>query len=239
MTIQYDGSDFQGWQVQARGRTVQGDIEKALSVIYPKEKITLIGAGRTDSGVHAIGQVANIQLPDKLSASTLLKAVNGNLKKDVRIDMVEEVDKEFNARFSATSREYEYIICKKYNTIKRNYSANLKYQIDPKILIKCSESLIGEHNFSLFCKSKAEVTNKICIIYLAEWQERDDLLIFRIKASRFLHHMVRYLVGTMLVVARNHYTTSDFISLLNNESKGLRVVRAPAEGLFLKEVNYS
>ena len=98
LTIQYDGSDFHGWQVQDRGRTIQGDIEDALSVIYPGEKITLIGAGRTDSGVHALGQMAHINLPPKFSAEELQKALNGNLKQDVCIDGVEDVDNNFHAR---------------------------------------------------------------------------------------------------------------------------------------------
>ena len=87
MTIQYDGSDFHGWQVQAVGRTVQGDIENALSVIYPDEKITLIGAGRTDAGVHALGLTANVELPSKLSSNELMQALNGNLNQDIRIDL--------------------------------------------------------------------------------------------------------------------------------------------------------
>ena len=112
MTIQYDGTDFHGWQVQAKGRTVQGDIENALSIIYPEEKITLLGAGRTDAGVHALGLTANIKLPSKLSANELLKALNGNLNQDVRIDSTEEVEDDFHARFSATAREYEYRLVK-------------------------------------------------------------------------------------------------------------------------------
>ena len=114
MTIQYDGSDFHGWQMQAKGRTVQGDIEDAISVIYPGEKITLIGAGRTDAGVHALGQAAHITLPSKHTAAELQKALNGNLKQDVCIDMVEDADDDFHARFSATSREYEYHMVKHY-----------------------------------------------------------------------------------------------------------------------------
>ena len=130
MTIQYDGNDFHGWQVQEKGRTVQGEIENALSVIYSDEKITLIGAGRTDAGVHALGQAANIKLPNKFSAEALQNALNGNLKRDVRIDNVDEVNDDFHARFSATVREYEYRLIKQFSAVTRNYTTPLNWKID-------------------------------------------------------------------------------------------------------------
>ena len=108
LTIQYDGTDFHGWQVQAKGRTVQGDIEKALAKIYPEEKINLIGAGRTDAGVHALALTANVNLSSKLTSNQLNKALNGNLDRDVQISSIIEVEENFHARFSATAREYEY-----------------------------------------------------------------------------------------------------------------------------------
>ena len=238
LTIQYDGNDFHGWQVQAKGRTVQGDIENALSVIYPDEKITLIGAGRTDAGVHALGQAANIKLPNKLSAEELQNALNGNLKRDVRIDNVDEVNDDFHARFSATAREYEYRLIKQYSPVTRNYTTPLKWEIDNKLLKECAELLLGEHDFTSFCKTTAEVENKICTVFSANWEETEEMHIFKIKANRFLQHMVRYLVGTMLEVARGWYTILDFNNLLKNENTNAVVVRAPAQGLYLKKVYY-
>ena len=129
MTIQYDGSDFHGWQMQPKGRTVQGDIEEALSVIYPGENITLIGAGRTDAGVHAMGQAAHINLPSKYTAEGLQKALNGNLKQDVRIDIIEDIDDDFHARFSALSREYEYRLVKHFSPVNSIYTTILKWKI--------------------------------------------------------------------------------------------------------------
>lgn len=239
MTILYDGSDFHGWQVQAKGRTVQGDIENALSIIYPGEIITLIGAGRTDAGVHALGQTANINLPLKFSSKKLMKALNGNLRKDVIIEQVEEVDEDFHARFSASAREYEYRIMKQVSPVARNYTAILKFKTNIKILKKCAKILLDRHDFTSFCKTSAEVDNKHCIIYFANWEESARLLIFRIKANRFLQHMVRYLVGTMLEVARGRYTVKDFKCLINNKETEAIVLRAPAQGLFLKKVYYN
>ena len=239
MTIQYDGNDFHGWQVQGKGRTVQGDIENALAVIYPDEKITLIGAGRTDAGVHALGQAANIKLPNKLSAEALQNALNGNLKRDVRIDNVDEVNDDFHARFSATAREYEYRLIKQYSAVTRNYTTPLNWEIDTDSLNKCAEILQGEHDFTSFCKATAEVENKICTVFSANWEESEEIIIFRIKANRFLQHMVRYLVGTMLDVSRGRYTILDFNNLLKNEKTIAVVVREPAQGLYLKKVYYS
>ena len=238
MTIQYDGTDFYGWQVQAKGRTVQGDIEKALSIIYPEEKITLLGAGRTDAGVHALGITANVKLPSKLSSNELLQALNGNLNQDVRIDLTEEVEDDFHARFSATAREYEYRFVKLFSPVSRNYTTPLKWEIDKNLLNECAELLPGKHDFTSFCKATAEVDNKICTVFFSNWEESDEMLIFKIKANRFLQHMVRYLAGTMLEVARGRYALSDFNSLLRNKKTEAVVVRAPAQGLYLKKVYY-
>ena len=237
MTIQYDGSDFHGWQVQAKGRTVQGDIETALSAIYPKEAITLIGSGRTDAGVHALAQVAHIELPNRLSPTKLIQALNGNLKRDIRINSVVEADDDFHARFSATAREYEYHLVKNYSPITRKYATELKWNINPDLLNECAKLLMGEHDFTAFCKATAEVENKICTIYKTEWEDMEKN-IFRIRANRFLQHMVRYLVGTMLEVARGRFSVKDFKDLLNGEQSEAMVVRAPAQGLFLKKVYY-
>ena len=236
--IQYDGSNLHGWQIQKEKRTVQGDIERALSLIYPREKITLIGSGRTDAGVHALGQSANIKLPSKLSAFELRNALNGNLKKDIFIDYIEEVGDNFHARFSATKREYEYRLIKNFSTITRNYTTPLKWEINCKLLNECTDLLIGKHDFTSFCKANSEVKTKVCIVYSAIWEELEEMLIFRIKANRFLQHMVRYLVGTILEVARSRYSLKTFNNLLNNLESKAMVVRAPACGLFLKRVSY-
>ena len=238
MTIQYDGTGFHGWQVQAIGRTVQGEIESALSIIYPNEKITLLGAGRTDAGVHALGLTANVKLPSNFSSHELMQALNGNLNQDIRIDSAEVVGDDFHSRFSATAREYEYRFVKMFSPVTRNYMTHLKWKINKNLLNECAELLPGEHDFTSFCKATAEVENKNCTVFYSNWDELNDKLIFNIKANRFLQHMVRYLTGTMLEVARGRYTFADFKSLLKNEKTEAVVVRAPAHGLFLKKVYY-
>ena len=238
LTIQYDGSDFHGWQVQAEGRTVQGDIETALMAIYPEEKISLIGSGRTDAGVHALAQVAHVELPVHLSPPELRQALNGNLQRDVWIESAKEADDNFHARFSATAREYEYHLMKNYSPITRKYTVGLKYDISQVLLNDCAEILLGEHDFTSFCKATAEAENKICTIYEAEWKDAEEKCIFRIRANRFLQHMVRFLVGTMLEVARGRYEVKDFKNLIDGNQTKAVVVRALAQGLFLKKVYY-
>ena len=238
MTIQYDGSDFHGWQVQAEGRTIQGDIESALMSIYPEEKIILIGSGRTDAGVHALAQVAHVELPSHLSPPELRNALNGNLKRDVRIDSAIEVEDNFHARYSVTSREYEYHLVKNYSPMTRHYATTLEWDINLDLLQECAKILPGEHDFTSFCKATAEVENKVCTIHTAEWKDAGDKFIFNIRANRFLQHMVRYLVGTMLEVTRGRYEVKDFSDLVDSNQTKAVVVRAQAQGLFLKKVYY-
>ena len=238
LTIQYDGSQFHGWQTQAKGRTVQGDIEKALSTIYTEDDMTLIGSGRTDAGVHALAQVAHVELSDHLSPTELCNALNGNLEKDVRIDSVKKVDEDFHARFSAISREYEYHLVRKFSPITRQFTAELKWDVHLELLDGCAKMLMGKHDFTSFCKANSEVENKICNILKAEWEELEGKFIFHIQANRFLQHMVRYLVGTMLEVSRGRYELDDFKSMINGSQTEAVVVRAPAQGLFLKKVFY-
>lgn len=238
LTIQYDGNNFHGWQVQAQERTVQGDIEKALKKIYSQDKIVLIGSGRTDSGVHALAQVAHVELPDHLSGEKLCRALNGNLREDVWIESAKKVENNFHARFSAKSRYYEYHLVKNYSPIYRNYAAKLLWNFDLTLLNQCAENILGENDFTSFCKSTAEVENKVCKIYTAKWEDMGERVIFFIEANRFLHHMVRYLVGTMLEVSRERYSLDDFINLIHCNFTNAIVVKAPACGLFLTKVNY-
>ena len=235
--VEYVGTNFVGWQIQKKGNSIQKVIQSILSRLL-KQKIIIYGSGRTDAGVHALGQTAHINLPPKLSVDELLQAINGNLGQDVRIDQVEETKDDFHARFSATSREYEYHMVKNYSPLTRNYAAELKWDINQDLLNECARILLGNHDFTSFCKATAEVEKKSCVINSASWKESKEMLIFKIKANRFLHHMVRYLVGTSLEVARGRYSIKDFNDLLNNVETDILVVRAPAKGLFLKLVTY-
>ena len=166
MTIQYDGTNLHGWQVQENGRTVQGEIEAAVQNIFKNQKINLIGAGRTDSGVHALGQTANIKIDTDMDANSLLNAINGNLKiDDIYILDCKEVKNEFHSRFSASKREYLYKISSKYNPINRKYYWDIPERLDIEKLNKCANLVLGEHDFTLLSKKNEDLNNKICFIY--------------------------------------------------------------------------
>jgi len=238
MLVQYDGTNFYGWQVQAKGRTVQGDIESALQKIHPKEKITLIGSGRTDSGVHALGQVANVKVNSSLSANQMIKALHRYLNKDVRIKNCEIVDEDFHSRFSAKKRAYEYHFSNEETPFTYQRAWTPKYDVDFQSLESCAALIIGEHDFTSFCKATAEVDHKICTVFESNWEKTKTGLIYYVKANRFLQHMVRFLVGTMIEVGRQRMTIEDFKLFLNGKHPALSVVRAPAHGLYLTQVSY-
>ena len=237
LLIEYEGSKYIGWQKQKKGKSIQGTIEKILSKLL-KEKIVIQGSGRTDSGVHALQQSSHFDFNKKINKiEKLIKSLNFFLKKkNISILKIKKKTKNFHARFSATAREYEYRLVKYFSPINRHFSTTLKWDVDSEKIDKCVDLLLGEHDFSSFCKANAEVNNKICTVFVAKCHEINDQFIFTIKANRFLQHMVRFLVGTIIEVGRGRYSVLDFKKLLNNESSNKTVVRAPSQGLFLKKV---
>ena len=236
--IEYDGKDFSGWQLQPEKRTVQGELERSLSLLNGDASVRVHGAGRTDAGVHARGQVANFTLEKTWEPEKLAGAINGTNEKDVTVHSCELVSDEFHARFSAVKRLYNYKCFLGTSPLERRFAWEILGSISADPLHRCAEILKGEIDFTSFCKTTAEVENKICTVISASWEETEEMHIFRIKANRFLQHMVRYLVGTMLEVARGRYALSDFNSLLRNKKTKAVVVRAPAQGLYLKKVYY-
>ena len=240
MTIQYDGTNLHGWQVQKNGRTVQGELQDALQKIFKNQKINLIGSGRTDSGVHALGQIANIKLDTDMENESLLNAVNGNLdNNDITITNVDKVNSDFHSRFSALKREYIYKISTEYSPIERDYYWSIQEEIDIQKLHDCAKLIVGEHDFTQLSKKNDEIDNKICNIYLSEWDIFENKIHYKIIANRFLHHMVRYLVGTMIEVSKNRsFTTNDFDLMLQGKDRE-QIFRAPSKGLYLKKIYYA
>jgi len=240
MTIQYDGTNLHGWQVQKNGRTVQGEIQDAFQKIFKNQKINLIGSGRTDSGVHALGQIANIKLDTDMNTESLLNAINGNLKtNDILITNINEVPIDFHSRFSAIKREYIYKISTNYSPIERNYYWNVSEKINFKKLDNCADLIVGEHDFTQLSKKNDEINNKICNVYFSKWKIYDDKIYYKIIANRFLHHMVRYLVGIMLEISKGHSITIDDFKLMINGDDRKQIFRAPSKGLYLKEIYYA
>lgn len=238
LTIEYDGTDYSGWQIQKNSMTVQGEIEHALHKIFQQNIINLIGAGRTDSGVHAIAQVAHVQLESGLSPEKIKNAINGNIRKNIWIKTCEETEPEFHARYSAKIREYRYIISTEYSPLNKNREWYLPRELDLEILNKCAKMITGQHDFTSFCKANSDVNNKICNVFKSNWKLDKNNLTFTIRANRYLQHMVRFLVGTMTEVARGRYALDQFNNLLNMHENNIQVFRAPAHGLYLWRIEY-
>jgi len=236
--IEYKGTHYHGWQIQKNANTIQGELNKAFKILLPSNNISIIGSGRTDSGVHAYNQTVSVQLPDDLDLNNFFNSINGIINNDIYIKSFEKVDDDFHARFSASFRSYQYYINNQYSPFKQQTSWFVNHTIDLVLLNKCAKALIGEHNFSLLSKNNSETKNKVCIIYESFWEQSKNDLIYHIKANRFLHHMVRFIVGTSIEVSKSNFLFKDFMSLINNKSTFNHAICAPAQGLFLSEVLY-
>lgn len=237
--LSYLGTNYHGWQVQANAVSVQEIINKALSTLL-KDEINTIGAGRTDTGVHARYYVAHFDslVPNLESNKPFLHSLNRILPIDISIQRISSVKPDANARFDATLRGYEYVICKAKNPFMNGlawmYSANL----DIDKMQMAAQLLFNYTDFTSFSKIGSDNKTNNCTIYLAEWTQKDDLLIFTIKANRFLRNMVRAIVGTLVEVGRGKIPPEEFAAIIEAKDRGLAGTSAPAEGLYLTEVKY-
>lgn len=238
LTFEYDGTNFNGWQNQPEGRTVQGVIEKALSTFYQKQ-IEVIGQGRTDAGVHAKGQVAHVDLPSLYSVKRIYRAMAGLLPEDVALIDAKKVQDDFHARFHAKSRTYQYRVLEKKSPLMRNFSWSVYKPISFDLFDECAAMILGEHDFINFCipPDSAGMTT-ICKIHKSFWKKADDELIYRIEGNRFLRHLVRRLVGAMVQVADKTLQINDFQQLLSAQPANRKAHAAPSKGLTLISVSY-
>lgn len=238
LNIEYDGTHFSGWQKQPGERTVEGEIENSLSVLY-QEEIDIIGQGRTDAGVHAYRQIAHVDLPIKYRPKRVLHAMKGLLPEDISIFKIEKVSPGFHARFDALSRSYSYRITTNPSPIYRHISWYHYAEPDIENLQNCAELILGEHNFIQFCiPSGDSYQTTVCTISESEWSIDSGFFIYKITGNRFLRHMVRRLVGTMMQCATGNGSISTFEALLKSDEKNHHVFTAPAKGLILENVNY-
>lgn len=237
LVIQYDGTSYSGWQIQKNSNTIQQKITECLETLT-KEKINLIGSGRTDTGVHALGQAANFRTEKELDLYRFKHSLNSMLPFDISVIDIEEVDVNFHARFDAKKRTYIYQISKIKSPFYKDYSYFYHGKIDVNKLNQLSKFFLGEKDFTSFSRAATEIENKICNIYNIKWMQKGELILFYIQASRFLHGMVRTIIGTLLNALNNPepdlYIEKVFSSL-NREAAGEAV---PAKGLFLYKVEY-
>ncbi len=238
LLIEYDGSAYAGWQIQKHDPTIQGEIERALAIIL-KEKIHVTGAGRTDAGVHARGQVAHFDTQMDMETWRLKRSLNGILNRDIRIKDLNRAEKDFHARYSATSRIYHYVIARKPSALLRNQCWYLSTNLDLALMSKASEQLLGTHDFKSFCRSLSTVPNHTCTVIKAAWTKDDsEYLRFIIQANRFLHGMVRAIVGTLVDIGRGFLTADDIYTILIKKNRTAASDTAPARGLILHQVVY-
>jgi len=239
-TAAYDGTDYLGWQYQPQGPTIQGVCQEALGKILGEE-IKVIGAGRTDSGVHALGQVAHFDTLSNLSCAAMERALNAGLPLDIRVRSFADVDSSFHARYSARSRLYRYNIADialPEAPILIRTSWVRRTDLDFGLLEECAGLLKGEHDFYTFSKKELDRSGHLCRVAGAVWKKDHGYLTFEISADRFLHGMVRMLIGGMVAVAEGRAEKENFSGALNMPGRWLRAVPAPSCGLFLVHVEY-
>ena len=236
LTVEYDGTDFKGWQVQPGQRTVQGEIESAIHALFGCQ-IRITGAGRTDAGVHALGQVASFSVSTDLAEAVICRALNGLLPRDIVVKAVQTVSADFNARRHARSREYEYQIARTRCALGRQYAWQYAAPLDVAAMQEAAGRLLGEKDFTSLCVCASERDNRVCRVSCADLVETDGLL-FRIVADRFLRGMVRAAVGTLIQVGRGKRDPSDIDRILNARDRSAAGPSAPAEGLCLRRVSY-
>ncbi|MBU5425684.1 tRNA pseudouridine(38-40) synthase TruA [Tissierella pigra] len=241
LTIEYEGTNYAGWQRQDNVITIQEKLEGALEILT-NEKIKLIGSGRTDGGVHALAQVANFITNATIPGERYKYALKFLLPDDITIMDSEEVDIGFNSRFSATKKTYKYIV---YNgelpkALYRNFSYYVPYDIDIDKMIDASKYLIGTHDFASFMAAKSSVKSTIRTIYSIsiEKEKENELIIFKIEGNSFLRNMVRIIVGTLLEIGFGKLNVEDLCKIISEKNRELAGHTAPPQGLFLEKVFY-
>ncbi|MBI3617874.1 MAG: tRNA pseudouridine(38-40) synthase TruA [Candidatus Omnitrophica bacterium] len=243
LTLEYDGTDFYGWQVQIKSRrTVQAEIEKALKKIF-KKHTTLFGSGRTDSGVHALGQVANFHAETKLPITTIQTALNANFPKDIAVVGIEEVGPRFHARFSVKSKTYRYAILNRPArcAIERRFCLFYPYPLNLRSMRAEARALAGRHDFRSFQAanpSRDEKATTVRTVHRIEIKKKDDFIYIDIEADGFLYKMVRNIVGALLQIGRGKLSKGGMRQILKRKDRSVAPAPAKAQGLTLVEVKY-
>jgi len=240
LLIEYDGTNYLGWQVQAKGATIQGMIEEKLKRLTG-EDVHLTGSGRTDAGTHAFGQVAHFKTRSEMDLPSIQRALNSLLLPDIAIKGVEEAGENFHARKQARSKVYEYRILNTpiRSVFHRGYAWHIPQKLDWEEIKKATQKLVGEHDFSSFRSTGTPTKTAVRKVFRAEWKKgRDGLMRFEIEGSGFLKQMVRAIVGTLVEVGRGKIGSEEFQRILESKDRKEAGPTAPAHGLFLKEVKY-
>lgn len=248
LTLQYDGTNYSGWQIQKDAKTIQQIMEDAVSSVAG-EHSKVMGAARTDAGVHAIAQVASFKTHSELTPDIFKKALNVNLPYDIKVIEASECSLDFHPRYDAKGKTYFYVIAKSYSVFLKNFSWHIPYRLDCNLMRQAAEFLTGEHNFSCFrasgCSSKHPV-RRISEIKIEEMPLIDfmtfnlpvPVIKINITANAFLRHMARNIVGVLIEIGRGKILPSKMIEILESKDRRASGPAAPARGLFLEKVIY-
>jgi len=245
LLLQYDGTDFHGWQMQDELRTVQGELTRVLSLLDDRE-VVVHGSGRTDAGVHAEGQVASVQLQKDFAPLRLRSAINGNLAADVRVLFVDLVPDDFHARYSASGKTYCYRLVhgSLMSPFWQRYAHQESRPLDFDVMRRCGKCFLGEHDWTAFSAAQADVgsrrRNVTRLDIVPGWDSRGQchLIEFTISANGFLRYMVRSIVGTLLATGRHEIDEATVARAVNSGDRSLVGATAPAHGLTLMSVQY-
>ena len=239
ITIQYDGTNYHGWQIQPNGRTIQGELTRALSLLDHRH-VTVHGAGRTDAGVHAEGQIASFLLERDCEPQYLRDAINGNLDQDVRVIDAEAVAESFNARFSARLKTYRYQIWNGpvASPFFYRYAYHYRNDLDLDEMQRAASALVGAHDFSAFTVQDSEIEDRVRTLKRLDVKREEGRIIIIAAADGFLRYMVRTIAGTLIEAGSGRRTAESVASVLESHDRRNAGEKAPACGLTLMRVDY-
>ncbi len=239
LIIEYDGSCHHGWQVQDNANTVQEELERAVFKITG-ETVRITGAGRTDAGVHALGQAAHFDTASKINAGKFSDALNSVLPRSISVLSSEEASSGFHARFSATGKTYEYRILNRRHRspVLGNRAWHVMQPLNFECMCEAARYFIGTHDFSSFCSSGHSVSTYVRTIFSSCWSVEGECLVYRVVGNGFLYNMVRIMVGTMVEIGLEKRSVDDIESLLASKGRKHAGITAPPHGLYLVRVHY-
>ena len=237
LLIEYDGTAFKGWQTQKHKGSVQDELERVFKQLYQTD-IQIFGSGRTDTGVHARGQVAHVDLPHIDFKEGLHYKLGRMLNEAIVVKEITQVHDLFNARFDAIARKYKYYLSEDPIAIGRPFITVLGRKLDFNLLNLYAKIILGAHDFTTFSKTRSHVEHYMSIVYESNWVYEGNILVYHVKAVRFLRGMVRALVGTMLKCEFYKESPEHFLAILVSQDRSLANVHAPSNGLVLEEVFY-
>ncbi len=236
--LAYDGTAYHGWQIQPNAHTVQAELENVFSLIF-SEKVKIIGAGRTDTGVHAEHFTAHFELSKPIeNIEKKLFQLNNFLPKDIVLHKIYRVADNMHARFSAKKRSYSYRIARKKLPFVYAYSHYVFGKLDIDGMQKAANSLMNYEDFTSFSKLHTDTNNNICNIFSANFYEKNDILFFEISANRFLRNMVRAITGTLLEIGRGKIQPTEIHNIIKAKNRNAAGASVPAKGLFLTKIEY-